>query len=400
MGAIGLMAASSSLAWAATIVPFNMVFTGAAPSSAPNCYPAVPGGTGVLDEEWCYGATYMGGKKGAVGSLYRVKPDGSRFKTLFAFNGFNGLFPSQSPVLSPDRQHLYGDTSQGGSQGSGLIFDYNLATGQITNLNSFTGKEGSTPQGPPILLNGILYGLAGQGGTSGYGVIWSLNPAQPGSYTVLHNFAGGTNDTATPFSSLTYNPADGLLYGSAFSLAKNGLGAIFSLKPDGSDYQIRASFTPESGGAPQMGAMVRDPATGILYGSGWVGGANKLGTLFAFDPSTNGLSAVFSFTQDTGVQPYEGPVLSSSGNWIYVVTWYGGSSAQNAFGKGYGTILAIKKDGSDSKVLYKFNKASGGIQFSSASLSADGTHLITTTGVGSKYGVGAIVSIKIPAQYR
>jgi len=217
---------------------------------------------------------------------------------------------------------------------------------------------------------------------------------------VLRNFAGGTADTAMPFGSLTYNPADGLLYGSAFSLAENGMGGIFSLKPDGSHYQLRASFTPESGGVPQMGAMVRDPATGIFYGSGWVGGANKLGTIFAFDPSTNGLSAVFSFTQATGVQPYEGPILSSSGNWIYVVTWYGGSSANNVMGKGYGTILAVKKDGSDSKVLYKFNKTSGGLGFSSASLSADGSTLITTTGVGAKYGAGAIVSINIPAKYR
>ncbi len=399
VGTICLMAASSPFALAATIVPFKTLSTGASPGAAPNCYAAVAGSSS-LDEEWCYGETYLGGKKGSVGSLYRVKPDGSRFKTLFTFDVFNGLLPAQAPVLSPDRQHLYGNTTQGGSYGCGIIYDYNLATGTITTLASYTGAQGSTPQAPPILVDGVLYGIAGQGGSTGYGVVWSLQPDQPDSFTVLHTFAGGTTDTASPFGALTYNPADGLLYGMAFTAAENHLGGIFSLNPDGSGYQLRASFTPESGGVPQMGALVRDPATGIFYGSGWVGGANKLGTLFAFDPSTNQVSPVFAFTQSSGTQPYSGPVLSSSGNWLYVVTWLGGSDVKTVFGQGYGTILAVKKDGSDSKVLYTFNKKSGGLGFSSASLSSDGTTLITTTGVGAKYGVGAIVSIKIPVNYR
>jgi hypothetical protein len=34
------------------------------------------------------------------------------------------------------------------------------------------------------------------------------------------------------------------------------MGGIFSLQLDGSDYQLVASFTPETGGLPQMGALL------------------------------------------------------------------------------------------------------------------------------------------------
>jgi hypothetical protein len=57
------------------------------------------------------------------------------------------------------------------------------------------------------------------------------------------------------------------------------------------------------------------------YGNGWTGGANDQGTIFRFDPVSSNLTAVFSYTQATGAQPYNSLGESLSGEWLYSVTW-------------------------------------------------------------------------------
>jgi uncharacterized repeat protein (TIGR03803 family) len=71
---------------------------------------------------------------------------------------------------------------------------------------------------PRFQVGGSLYGMAGQGGTNGYGVVWSFElGSNATTVTVLHNFEGGKEDCATPFGALTYNPNDGKIYGMSFS---------------------------------------------------------------------------------------------------------------------------------------------------------------------------------------
>lgn len=248
----------------------------------------------------------------------QIDPSGTSVRTIYSFNVVKGLTPSQGPILLSDKRTLVGTTSQGGSSGSGLIYAYDLPNCTMSTLASFTGPGGSTPQAPPIEVDGVLYGIAGQGGAYGYGVVWSL--VSGGTIKVLHSFQGGANDTATPFGALTFNPADGLLYGMGFTAGANGLGGIFSLRRDGSGYTLRASLTQETGGAPQMGALVigRD---GGMFGNSWAGGAGGAGALFRFDPRTSALSTVFSYNATTGTQPYNGVAESPSGRWLYAVAW-------------------------------------------------------------------------------
>lgn len=382
--------ASAPAAHAAIVVtPFNGI-DGAAPTAAPNCYSASQVYTGKAT---CFGGTYMGGNSngGGYGTLYQIKPNGKGRSTVYSFDVLNGLTPSQSPILLSDKQTLAFTTSQGGDAGSGVIGTFDLKTKQVKVLASFTGPGGSTPQAPPIQVGNTLYGVAGQGGAHGYGVIWSLSLSGASGVKVLHSFVGGKSDVATPFGALTYNPADGLLYGMAFAQAANSMGGIFSIKPSGADYKLRTSLTPTTGGVPQMGALVL--SNGIFYGNGWMGGSKGLGTVFSFNPATNQTTALWNYTKKTGSQPYNSLAVSKSGKWLYAVTWQNGSAKQ-------GTIVALAKDGSTWKLLKTLDSTTGGQSSAGASLSPNGKRLITGLSSGGANHVGTTLSLPIPADYR
>ena len=386
-------ASPSSGGGAVTIVQLDGLM-GTTPNGAPNCYPANPKVQGVYGEEWCFGSTYGGGKLN-YGSVYRIKPDGTQFETLASFDLTNGLIPAQSPAMTEDRTALYGVTTQAGDAGLGVLYTVDLASGDLSEVTSLTPNlTGSTPQGSVIIQDGVIYGQTGQNGGNSGGAIWSMTIGDTSTLKQLHSFVYGSNaDVAIPFGALAYNPNDGLLYGQAFNGGANGLGGLFSLNPDGSGYQLRYSLSKEIGGMPQMGAPLIG-SDGLIYSNEWLGGANGLGSILAFNPSTNQVTSVFNYTKQTGSQPYSTLAESKSGKWLYSVTWQNGANSA-------GTILAVSKDGSQSHVLFEFDSAkTGGNTNSNVSLSEDGKHLIVAMAGGGKNGVGTLLSLEVPSDYR
>lgn len=367
---------------------------GQSPNGAPNCYVGQPN---VLDgKTWCYGVTYLGGASNN-GSLYRVQPDGSRFSVIASFNVLNGLTPSQWPVFDAASEALYGTTSQGGSAGSGAIYKYDFATKTLAIMGSLTGSVGTTPQGSPLIVNGNLYGATGQSAANGVGGIWML-PLAGGKPSLIHSFAGYPTDIATSFAALTFNPNDGLIYAMAFNGGANGMGGIASFNPAAADpastYQLRASLYPSTGSVPQMGALItgRD---GLMYGSGWMGGANNAGTVFSFNPANNQVRVIYSLDPaKTGTSPYNQPAESASGRFLFGVSWKGGKH-------GFGAIYAIEKATGKASVLLPLDgKTSGGNTFSGVEVDPSGRYLLTTMGAGGKHGVGTLISLPIPSRFR
>jgi uncharacterized repeat protein (TIGR03803 family) len=339
--------------------------------------------------DWCYGTTWFGGSLN-MGTIYRVKPDGTGYSVVANFEGVNGLQPSQAPAIATDGTSLYGTTSQGGDAGSGVIYQADTTTGTITTLDSFTGPNGSTPQAPPIIVGDQLFGVAGQGGRHSRGVVWTM-PRSGGAIKVLHSFTGGKKDVATPFGALTLNPHDGMLYGMAFAQAANGLGGIFRVNPNTGSYKLLASFTAATGGVPQTGALVVGPDK-ALYGNGWALGKNDGGSLFRFSPKTNQIKPIFFYSPTTGTQPYSGVAFSPTGKWIYSLTWKGGEF-------GGGTLVAIKSDGSDYRILQQFSPKTGLNNSAAPTITLDGKRLIYTLN-GGKYPLGVLYSKWIPASVR
>ena len=116
---------------------------------------------------------------------------------------------------------LYGGTADGGTSGTGTIFQLaprTVAGGTWTEtvLHRFHwGKDGANPFASPVWGNrGQPYGTA-DGGSGAYGVAFELAPPTPSSttwtYTVLHSLTGGC-DGASPAGVLLLG-GNGKIYG-------------------------------------------------------------------------------------------------------------------------------------------------------------------------------------------
>lgn len=95
-------------------------------------------------------------------------------------------------------------------------------------LYDFTGgADGGFPYaGLALGVSGDLYGTTWQGGTSGSGVVYELNTF--GQETVLYTFTGGA-DGGQPYAGVIRD-SSGEIYGTTHSGGKEFTGVVFELK--------------------------------------------------------------------------------------------------------------------------------------------------------------------------
>jgi hypothetical protein len=72
--------------------------------------------------------TQTGGSIPALGTFFKILPDGSEFSVIYIFDSLNGGAPIGS--LLNDGNFLYGMTSQGGIKDLGVIFKYQIPIGR------------------------------------------------------------------------------------------------------------------------------------------------------------------------------------------------------------------------------------------------------------------------------
>src|SRR5438093_3915249 len=92
--------------------------------------------------------------------------------------------------------------------------------------------------GPDAIFYGTTYG----GGAATFGRVFSIT--QDGSNViVLHSFQRNSGDGAYPYADMIIAP-DGMLYGTTQVGGSQGLGTIFRMRLDGSDYRVVFNFGP------------------------------------------------------------------------------------------------------------------------------------------------------------
>lgn len=174
---------------------------------------------------------------------------------------------------------------------------------------------------------------------------------QAQTYTVLHNFAGGTKDGSFANGELIQD-ASGNLYGTTLEGGTANAGVIFKLDPSGV-VTILHDFSGGSDGARPEGGLLRDPQ-GNFYGMTSTGGFGGGGTVFKLDTS-NTLKTLFSFgLGDTGAGPRSR--LVTTNGYLYAITTFGGSpNCKN----GCGLIFRMTQGGTET-VLYRFTGGTDG----------------------------------------
>jgi uncharacterized repeat protein (TIGR03803 family) len=134
------------------------------------------GGDGAL-----YGTTDTGGalNKGTVFKLTPPSTAGGTWmeSVLYSFSGTDGSFPN-GLIFAGDGA-LYGTTDGGGALDKGTVFKLtppSIAGGTWVEsvLYSFSGTDGSFPNGLIFGADGALYGVTDEGGAFGFGTVFQL----------------------------------------------------------------------------------------------------------------------------------------------------------------------------------------------------------------------------------
>ena len=220
-----------------------------------------------------YGTTENGGTN-FDGTVFRITTNGALTPLHSFTDGHDGGFPEAGLVQASDG-NLYGTTSEGGTNGYGVVF--RMATnGALTPLYSFTnGGMGAYPDAALVQANdGNLYGTTQDGGTNNYGAIFRITTN--GVLTPLYSFTDG-HDGAFPESALVQAP-DGNFYGTTYEGGTNGYGDIFRITTNGILTPLYSFTDGRDGADPLAGLALAD---GILYGTAAGGGTSHDGTVFA-----------------------------------------------------------------------------------------------------------------------
>lgn len=300
-------------------------------SSADGRFPLAP--LVEADNGRLYGLAGSGGTNGQ-GTLFEFNLSTNTFTKKIDFAGTNGNTPYPGFVKAANGK-LYGMTNGGGVSNVGVVFEYDVASNTLTKkldffLDPATGKglNGMVPTSNFTLSStGLLYGTTSQGGSTGAGVIFEYNTST-NSYSKKIDFFYSPNGSYS-FGGLA-QAANGKLYGMTQIGGVNDEGALFEFNPNGNVYTKLYDFNSTSGNYP-TGSLAAAP-DGKLYGMTPNAGSFDQGTLFEFDPATNTFTKKVDFDLNSNGSEPQGSLLLASNNKFYGVTSSGGQT-------GYGVLF-------------------------------------------------------------
>lgn len=190
----------------------------------------IPGPDGYF-----WGTTETGGY--GFGTIYKVKPDGSDWRTVISFTSNGEKDRGQVPaggLISDGSGNFWGTTVGGGILNHGTIFKVNAATGKLTTVVEFTGAgpihRGAAPFGTLVKDEaGLIWGTTSAGGIGSRGTVFKIDPST-GVLTTVVDFTGfGTLVAGDwPQAGLVSDGA-GFLWGTTFSGGSFGSGTLFKI---------------------------------------------------------------------------------------------------------------------------------------------------------------------------
>jgi uncharacterized repeat protein (TIGR03803 family) len=205
-----------------------------------------------------YGVTAQGGIN-SNGVLFQFDQANSVYTKKIDFSSFStGSFPLGSLLQATDG-NLYGLTSYGGIHGNGVLFEFDFVTTAFTKkVDLDYTPKGGDPEGSLIqATDGMIYGLTREGGANGMGVLFQYDLANS-IYTREFDFDGATNGS-TPRGSLL-QAANGNLYGLSWDGGANNFGVIFQFDPVSMTFTKTLDFNGANGKGPFYTNLVEAPA--------------------------------------------------------------------------------------------------------------------------------------------
>jgi uncharacterized repeat protein (TIGR03803 family) len=242
-----------------------------------------------------YGGDTSGSPSGK-GTLFQINTDGTGFQLLHTFMG--GASDAKSPhgSLLQFGPCLYG-MGGGGSNSLGTIFRIRTDGTDFQVLHSFAGgsNDGSSPGGSLIECGSVLYGMTHLGGIANNGTVFRVNTDGTG-FQVLHSFSTDPGDGSQPFGGVLVQSGS-VLYGMTTLGGSGNTGALFQISTDGTGFHLLHSFAGGNlDGSRPFGSPTLSGST--LYGMTSQGGSPNKGVIFAMDlPQTRGVPDPYATIQ-------------------------------------------------------------------------------------------------------
>jgi uncharacterized repeat protein (TIGR03803 family) len=262
-------------------------------------------------------------------------------------------------------RRLYGST--GDADGAvGIIFRMNKDGSDFTTLyqagTKFPLLEGS---------DGALYAvLAGEWDPDGFYIGHTISQLSK---------EGGANK---PLASVACN--GGLIEGTDHALYgvgphTNGLGIVFKVGMDGSNFEVLHEFTGGAGGEEPQGRLLKS-SDGALYGTTRRGGVENFGTVFKLNEDGSGFQVIYG--EDKLFWP-QGDLVEDDDGMLY-------GTASGGGGDGVGMIFQVQRDGSQFRMLWAFSHTVGDGRYPAPGLTVGPDRAVygaATTGGGHESGM-------------
>jgi uncharacterized repeat protein (TIGR03803 family) len=199
------------------------------------------------------------------------------------------------------------------------------------------------------------------------------------AFQTLYVFNGGT-DGRQPMAGLILD-GKGTLYGTTeyggipTECGDIGCGTVFKLNPSKNKYAVLHRFNAYKEGYNPTVGLVRDAASGYIYGLTGRG-------VFELDPK-NQFKTLYTFTSESGYNPQGGLLLDPLNHTLYGTTENGGTY-------GWGTVFSVNSGGQET-TLYNFPGQPNGANPQCTLISVRGDFFGTTLS-GGTYNNGTVFS--------
>jgi len=240
--------------------------------------------------------------------IFSVQSDGTHYRVVSTFSPGLPMISATDTVprvwlTSGTDGFLYGALSRPGGTGDELIFRVRPDGTGFRAIHSFSGiaQDGRQPTGELLLLpGGALTGVTAQGGKANLGAVFQCQ-TDGSAYQVVHSFSGG-GDGGNPPSGMSF-AGDGTYYGTA------GAGALYRIRPDGSGYGNLwpDDRRPLEGNQPTTALTVH--TNGFLYGVASGGGNWGGGAIYRVKSDGSGYQTIYSFPTNSISPPDSLPLL-------------------------------------------------------------------------------------------
>jgi uncharacterized repeat protein (TIGR03803 family) len=361
-------------------------FDGAATGSYPR-------GSLMLASDGKFYSTTGNGGLNDLGALFEYDPKHSVYAKKFDFTwNVDGSSPT-GKLVEVAGGKLYGVTMQGGNYDYGVIFEYDLSANTYSKKHDFNpAVSGGYPYNGMVLVsNGKLYGMTNQGGTNGMGVLYEFDPTN-GTFTKKIDFDGmlGMKPSGTLIEA-----GSGKLYGMTREGGAYGMGVLFEYDFIADTCKKKVDFSGSANGRIPLGSLLQ-ASNGKLYGMTSYGGLTDDGVLFEYDPVTNLLIKKLDFNALNGKNPAYTELIE-----VCEYPKFTSSAANVTVCPGASAVFNVATNGNNLSYQWQVNDGSGFTDIFNNTIYADVTndtlHIISAAPGMNTYQYRCVATSACPA---